>query len=286
MDQLVAREPAPIETPSGKGAADENFPVASFLLPARLRPHVMRFYDFARAADDVADDTELSAQEKIRRLDQFEEALDGAYDLPVANRLRESLAATSVPDRHARDLLVAFRMDATKQRYEDWEALLHYCRYSANPVGRYLMDLHGESPALHPASDALCTVLQILNHLQDCQCDWQNLDRVYLPQDWLAEQGVKISDLGGASSKPGLRRLLDRALDRCDALIEAARARPARPQSRRLHAEMVVITRLAALLAARLRAEDPLAGRVALSRPDFLRATLIGIVALGNSRRG
>lgn len=286
MDQLVAINPAPIETPSGKGARDENFPVASFLLPARLRPHVMRFYAFARAADDVADNMDLAPEEKLRRLDHFEGALDGSHDLPVANALRESLAATGVSDRHARDLLVAFRMDATKQRYADWEDLLGYCRYSANPVGRYLMDLHGESAALHPASDALCTVLQILNHLQDCQRDWQNLDRVYLPESWLASRGVTISDLGAPASPPGLRRVIDRALDRCDALILAAQARPVRPQSRRLHAEMVVITRLAARLAARLRVEDPLAGRVALSKPDFLWAMLAGIAALGNSRRG
>lgn len=286
MDQLVAEKPAPIETPSGKGASDENFPVASFLLPARLRPHIMRFYAFARAADDVADNRELAPEDKLRRLDHFEEALDGIYDLPVANTLRESLKATGVSDRHARDLLVAFRMDATRQRYDDWEDLLLYCRYSANPVGRYLMDLHGENPALHAASDALCTALQILNHLQDCQRDWKNLDRVYLPLGWLAEHEVEVSDLGAPESPPGLRLVLDRALDRCDALIGMARERPVRPESRRLHAEMVVITRLATRLAARLRVEDPLAGRVALSKPDFLRAMLAGIAALGNSRRG
>lgn len=285
MDQSVATRPPGVETPSGKGAGDENFPVASFLLPARLRPHIMRFYAFARAADDVADNRELSPEEKLRRLDLFEAALAGARDLPVAGALRESLKATGVSDQHARDLLVAFRMDATRQRYESWEDLLLYCRYSANPVGRYLMDLHGESSALHGASDALCTVLQILNHLQDCQRDWQNLDRIYLPQDWFAEQGLEASDLGAPASPP-MRLVLDRALDRCDALILAARARPVRPQSRRLHAEMVVITRLAARLAARLRGEDPLAGRVALSRPDFLRAMLSGIAALTNGRRG
>src|SRR5690625_787607 len=106
MDQSVATRPPGVETPSGKGAGDENFPGASFLLPARLRQHIMRFYAFARAADDVADNGELTPEEKLRRLDLFEAAIDGAHDLPVAGAMRKSLKATEVSDQHARDLLV------------------------------------------------------------------------------------------------------------------------------------------------------------------------------------
>lgn len=286
MEQRVATAPGAVETPSGKGARDENFPVGSVLLPARLRPHVACFYDFARAADDIADNPDLSPEEKLRRLDAFEAGLDGRSGVPVATALRDSLARTSVPDRHARDLLAAFRQDATKRRYADWDELLGYCALSANPVGRYLMDLHGEDRALWTPSDALCTALQILNHLQDCQVDYRNLDRVYLPLDWLHAQGLDVTALDAPAAPPGMRRVLDQCLDGCDALIAVARTRPARPRSRRLHAEMVTITRLAARLSARLRARDPLAGRVALSKPDFARAAFSGAAALARTGRG
>ncbi len=286
MDQLVEARPGAVETPSGKGAGDENFPVASLLVSRRLRPHVIRFYAFARGADDIADNPELSPEDKIRRLDRFEEGLDGRPGVAAAIALRESLAETGVTDRHARDLLAAFRQDATKLRYRDWDDLLGYCELSANPVGRYLMDLHGEDRALWAPSDALCTVLQILNHLQDCQADHGRLDRVYLPQDWLAGQGIDVTALDAPAASPQLRAVLDRCLDRCDRLIATARTRPARPRSRRLHAEMALITRLAARLSARLRAEDPLAGRVALSRADFASAGLAGLAATLMLRRG
>jgi squalene synthase HpnC len=286
MEQLVAARPEAVETPSGKGAGDENFPVASRLVSRRLRPHVARFYAFARAADDIADNPALAPGDKVRRLDLFEAGLDGRPGVPAATALRESLAATGVPDRHARDLLAAFRQDATKGRYRDWNDLLGYCELSANPVGRYLMDLHGETRAMWAPSDALCTALQILNHLQDCQSDFRRLDRVYLPGDWLADEGLDVAALDRPAATPALRCVLDRCLDGCDALIAAARARPTRPLSRRLHAEMALITRLAGRLSARLRREDPVAGRVALSRADFVRAGIAGAAALLLLRRG
>jgi squalene synthase HpnC len=286
MDQLVAARPETVETPSGKGAGDENFPVASLLVAARLRPHVARFYAFARAADDIADNPDLAPEDKIRRLDLFEAGLDGRIGIAAATALRNSLAETGVPDRHARDLLAAFRQDATKPRYRDWHDLLGYCALSANPVGRYLMDLHGEARAMWAPSDALCTALQILNHLQDCQSDYRRLDRVYLPQDWLAQQGLDVATLDRPGASPGLRHVLDLCLDGCDRLIATARARPVRPRSRRLHAEMALIGHLAMRLSRRLRREDPLAGRVALSRADFARAGLAGLAALMLLRRG
>lgn len=285
MNDQSATLTGPVETPTGKGARDENFPVASILIAKALRPHVMTFYAFARAADDIADNPDLSPDEKIDRLNLFETGLTGP-GIDKATRLSDSLEQTGVPDRHARDLLAAFRQDAVKNRYDNWADLIGYCELSANPVGRYLMDLHGEDPALWAPSDALCTVLQILNHLQDCQKDYRGMDRVYLPGDWLADEGLGVEVLNEPGSRPGLRRVLDRCLDGCDALIVAARNRPARPRSRRLHAEMAVITTLATRLAARLRRDDPLAMRVELSKWDFAMAALSGLRALFTPRRG
>ena len=278
MNEQAANWADPIETPTGKGAEDENFPVASLLIAPGLRPAVAAFYAFARAADDIADNPVLGPDEKIRRLDAFEAGLDGVGPAKAV-RLRAVLGAAGVTDRHARDLLAAFRQDAVKARYAGWDELIGYCELSANPVGRFLMDLHGEDRALWRASDPLCTVLQILNHLQDCAEDYRAMDRVYLPLDWLAAEGLGVEVLTRPATPPELRRVFDRMLAACDEMLATARTRPARPRSRRLHGQTAAITALATRLSARLRRGDPLAGRVALSKPDFARAALTGLRA-------
>ena len=281
-DEVVSQAAEPIqkgiETPSGKGAGDENFPVGSMLIARRLRPHVMRYYTFARAADDIADNPSLAPNEKVRRLDAFEAGLaTGATAPEAATHLRDSLAATGVPDRHARDLLAAFRQDATKLRYANWGELLDYCALSAHPVGRYLLDLHGEVAATHGPGDALCAALQVLNHLQDCGEDRHDLDRVYLPGDWMAEAGVDVTALDATAASPGLRRVIDRCLDGCDRLLDRSEPLAGVIRARRLAAEVAVIQRLARRLAARLRREDPLAGRVKHSRLDLVAGLMAGL---------
>lgn len=270
-----------IETPSGKGAGDENFPVGSFLLPRRLRPHVAVFYDFARAADDIGDNPDLAAEDKLRRLGALDEVfLDRGLDDPArdkAIKVRASLLELGVTLQHCRDLLAAFSQDAVKSRYADWGELMGYCRLSASPVGRYLLDIHGESQSDWPPSDALCDALQVLNHLQDCQKDYQELDRVYLPLDWLAEEGASVEDLVKAQATPGLRRVIDRCLDGVDDLLLRASALPGRMRSRSLAMESAVILALAKRLAVLLRRNDPIAGRVKLSKADFARCGLAGM---------
>ena len=268
-----------VEAPSGKWAGDENFPVGSRLIAPRLRPHVMHYYAFARCTDDIADDRALSPDEKIRRLDAWEAGLEpGATGPAIATRLRDSLIETGVGDRVARDLLVAFRQDARKARYESWDDLLVYCRYSAHPVGRYLLQLHGEDPATGPAGDSLCAALQVLNHLQDIGDDRRSLDRVYLPQDWLAAEGIDETALDRNHSSPALRRVIDRCLDGCDTLLDRAEPLARMTRSRRLAAEIAVIQHLARRLAARLRREDPLAGRVKHWKTDLATGLLAGVL--------
>ena len=266
-----------VENWSGKDRGDENFPVGSFLIRRDLRPHVHAFYAFARNADDIADSATLPPDEKLARLDAMAAVLTGqsTAGAPSASRLRASLAESGVTPQHSLDLLHAFRQDATKRRYLDWDELADYCRHSAVPVGRQLLDLHGESQATHAASDALCTALQVLNHLQDCAADLAALDRCYLPQDLLAQHGAAVEDLQRPATTPGLRRVFDALLDRMDALNRAAAELPARTRSRGLRMETAVITALARRLTARLRRGDPLAMRVKLTKPDFA-AALIG----------
>jgi squalene synthase HpnC len=283
--------PAAVEMPSGKGAGDENFPVGSLLIARKHRPHVAAFYAFARAIDDIADNPDLAPDEKIARLDRMDKALlgeDGDPALATAQRCRESLEACGITVQHCHDLVTAFKGDATKLRYADWDDLIKgYCRYSASPVGRYLLDLHGEDKAGYVNSDALCDALQVLNHLQDCQDDYRTLDRVYLPGDWMTDAGARIEDLDGTAASPGLRKVFDQCLDGVDGLLQTARALPGRLRSRRLAMESAAIVRIAEDLAAALRRRDPIAERVELSKLRFLWCLLRGIIDVwfGRARR-
>lgn len=279
-----------LETPSGKDAAYENFPVGSWLLPKALRPHVATFYAFARAIDDIADNPALAPADKISRLEAFERGIlgdtgPGCPRIAKAEAMRASLAATGISPRHCLDLVAAFKQDAVKSRYADWDDLIAYCFKSAAPVGRYLLDLHGGSRHGYGPSDALCNALQVINHLQDCGDDYRALDRVYLPQDWLGAERAPVEALAEASLTPGMRRVLDRCLDGVDALLVEARRLPEGLASRRLAMESAVIIDIALTLTAKLRREDPLARRVALSKPAFLCCGLRGIAG-GIIRRG
>ncbi len=268
-----------VEDWSGKDRGDENFPVGSALIAARLRPEVHAYYAFARNADDIADSPDLRPDDKIARLDVMQAVLLGEREdgSPSATGLRASLARTGVNPRHATDLLIAFRQDARKTRYANWPELLDYCRYSAMPVGRYLLDLHGEAATTHPASDALCAVLQVLNHLQDGSKDLAALDRCYLPQDLLVQFGATVDDLRGAAETAGLRATFNTLLDECDALNAVAATLPGLTHDRRLRLESAVIVGLSQRLARHLRHNDPVRQRVKLRRRDAVLSVLAAL---------
>jgi hydroxysqualene synthase len=278
-----------IETPSGKWRADENFPVGSWLIRRDLRVHVHAFYRFARNADDIADNPALSPDDKIRRLDHMAAVLDGApgADAPAAAAMRQSLLATGMTAQHCHDVLRAFRQDAEQRRYRNWDELMGYCRYSAAPVGRQLLDLHGESRALWSASDALCAALQVLNHVQDCAADYRRLDRVYLPLADLAAAGVEVDALAEPTTCAELRRVFDVLLDRTAILVATAGGLAPGVTAWGLRCECAVIVELAGRLLARLRQGDPLARRAGLRKRDFLAAFAIAVVrGAGDERRG
>lgn len=265
-----------VEAWSGKGSGDENFPVGSWLIAPKLRPHIHAFYRFARNADDIADHDTMSGVEKLRRLDVMQAVLQGRQTggAPSAAGLRVSLAQTGVSDTHALDLLRAFRQDAEKTCYASWDELYAYCRYSAMPVGRYLLDLHGQTKAAWAASDALCVVLQVLNHLQDGAKDLANLDRCYLPADMLAATGGTVAQLKADFENDALRQVKLLLLDRCDALLQDAHMLPGQVADRRLRLESAIIVSLARRLSARLRRHDPVAMRVKLGAADILAASV------------
>jgi squalene synthase HpnC len=248
---------------SGKGRRDENFPVASVLIRPRHRPVILAFYRFARAADDIADHSTASADEKLRLLEQFRASLQGEEDgADAAVSLRTALKARNLTPQHGVDLLEAFRRDVTVQRYRDWDALMDYCRYSAMPVGRFVLDVHGEDKATWPASDALCAALQVINHLQDCQKDHRNLDRVYIPLDTMWAAGIGPEALMATEASPALRHVIAALARRTKTMLEQARPLVGQVRDARLAFEIAVIQRLAEDLTSMLMRRDPLSQRV------------------------
>src|SRR4051794_23527708 len=213
------------ELRSGKGERDENFPVASWIIHPRHRALILAYYNFVRTADDIADHATLPPDEKLAYLDLLEAELLGTGDTQAeAVSLRHALAERGMAPRHALDVLIAFRMDVTKLRYENWHEVIHYCRYSAMPVGRFMLDVHGESTSTWAASDALCAALQINNHLQDCKKDYHDLNRVYLPRDSLAAAGATVEELGAPRSSPALLQCLHALAARTAGLLDQSKS--------------------------------------------------------------
>jgi hydroxysqualene synthase len=277
----------PAEARSGKGHRDENFPVASRLIHPRHRAPILAFYEFVRTADDIADHATLTPPEKLALMDRLEATLLGRNDDdPVAVALRSQLAARQLTPRHAQDLLTAFRMDVTKLRYRDWDDLIGYCTYSAMPVGRFVLDVHGESRALWPANDALCAALQIINHLQDCGKDYRNLDRVYIPLDVLATTGARVEELDAASASAPLLDAIHRLARRTGDLLRESRPFSAGIEDARLALEVAVIQTFAERLAAVLARRDPLSQRVHLGKAGVAGFGLVGLIWGATRRAG
>jgi len=254
------------ELRSGKTHRDENFPVASWIIHPRHRGVIMAFYNFVRTADDIADHATLEASAKLAHLDLLEAELLGRGDSQAeAVDLRRALAERSMPPRHALDLLTAFRMDVGKLRYANWDELIHYCRYSAMPVGRFVLDVHGESTSTWPANDALCAALQINNHLQDCGKDYRNLNRVYLPLDALQGTGASVEQLALDKAPASLLQCLHELAAQTESLLGEGKPLSAEVRDFRLGLEISVIQAFAERIVGLLRVRDPLSERVHLS---------------------
>jgi hydroxysqualene synthase len=270
---------------SGKGHRDENFPVASWLIHPRHRGVILAFYNFVRTADDIADHATLPPQEKLALLDRLDAGLNGQDDGDaIAVRLRAALAERKLSPKHAQDLLAAFKLDVTKLRYRDWDDLIGYCALSAMPVGRFVLDVHGENRDTWPANDALCAALQIINHLQDCKDDYLNLNRVYVPQDALAACETTVEALAAPRASPPLLKCLHGLAERTESLLSESDVFPVLIDDWRLGLEVAVINTLAHRLTHLLMARDPLSERVHLGVPAVAGLTLAGILA-GASRR-
>jgi squalene synthase HpnC len=250
------------------------------LLPAAKRAKIMAYYRIARHADDIADSPVLLPEEKLAGLDALDAGLQGRDQSPAvatATAYRQAVDGDPELIEHASQLLHAFRRDAVRDFCHDWSDLMAYCRYSAAPVGRFLLDLHGESHDTFPSADALCAALQVLNHLQDIGKDYRELKRVYVPRDWLQAAGLTNRAFAGDISPPALRAVLDMTLDATGGLIEMARPLPGLIRDRRLRAETAITLTVAEKLADFLRAQDPLATRVQLTPLNYAVAVATGL---------
>jgi len=275
------------ELRSGKTHRDENFPVASWIIHPRHRALILAFYNFVRTADDIADHATLSERDKLSYLDLLEAELLGKGDSqPEAVNLRRALAERSMPPRHALDVLTAFRMDVTKLRYENWDEVIHYCRFSAMPVGRFMLDVHGESTSTWAASDALCASLQINNHLQDCGKDYRNLNRVYLPRDALAAAGASVEELGEARASAALRQCLYSIAVRTEGLLDESKSLSAEVKDFRLGLEIAVIQAFADRIVHFLKVRDPLSQTVHLGPAQLLLYSVAAMAGEVTRRAG
>jgi squalene synthase HpnC len=274
----VLQHDAPAELASGKGHNDENFPVASFLIAPQYRAPVMAFYRFARIADDVADSETASPEEKLAHLESMRATLAGDSEAnPEALALRQVQDERGLSAQHGLDLLEAFRRDVTKLRYDDWADLMDYCRYSASPVGRFVLDVHGESRETWPLNDALCNALQVINHLQDCAKDYRTLNRVYIPEDHLRAAHLTLDALTLPRASPSLKGVIADLARRTEVLLGQSKPFAGMIRDTRLKLEVAVIQRLAEDLTQRLITRDPLSERVHHSKPE---AAILGLAAM------
>jgi squalene synthase HpnC len=257
----------------------ENFPVASRLLPSRMRPHVAALYAFARIADDMADEGTRPARDRIADLDRWGERLDAAlHGEPVVDSphayvfvaVRHTIDTCRLPPSLFHDLLSAFRQDVTVSRYPSWDALLDYCRRSANPVGRLVLRIAGaESADADAASDAVCTALQLTNFWQDLETDWMK-GRLYVPESIWRPAGARETDLSARRITPEWRAALQQAATRTRALFDSGR-RVADAVSGRLRWELRVTWLGGTRILDKLEAADfdVFANRPALTASDI-----------------
>lgn len=205
----------------------ENFPVASRLLPGHMRGPVAAIYCFARRADDLADEGDMSQAQRLAQLDALEARLLAAAEGAPGDdeefiALAHTIRTRGLPVSPFRDLLDAFRQDVTKQRYADFGEVMQYCRRSANPVGRLLLQLCGHTGERALAySDAVCSALQLINFYQDLSQDFHESGRIYLPQDEMARFGVTEAHIEQGISDAAMRGLMQLQYDRADRLLRS-----------------------------------------------------------------
>ena len=202
----------------------ENFPLASFLIPKSLRKHVALIYWFARTADDIADEGEMKSEERLKKLEEFEnrltELLNGNYSNPFELALHSTIETKNLSPENFYNLLKAFKQDIIKKRYDDFSDLLNYCHNSANPVGRLILELNDiKNDEAFYYSDKICSALQLTNFWQDTLIDFQK-GRIYYPADEMEKFGVTEKVFELKENNLNLQALVKHNIQRTNQLFE------------------------------------------------------------------
>ncbi len=273
---------------SGKNFKDENFPVASFVISKNIKEFIRLFYSFARTADDIADHESISKTEKLRVLNFFDHSLKNRIPtkVRVLNDLLLQFEEIIFAKKYSRNLLKAFKIDATKRRYNNWAELIYYCKFSANPVGRFFIDLTyckknkeiEEKIKILKSSDNLCTALQIINHIQDCKEDYEKLDRVYLPISYFNKYNINVNSLKRNHSCENFEKLKKEIIGKVENLLENAKVGLKLIEIWRLKKETLIILNIAKRLCFLLKSNDPLEKKIKLTRIDLIFCFIKGII--------
>ena len=288
ISNVEIKEKDVIQLLSGKTFTDENFPVASFVINKSVQKYIRTFYFFARTADDIADHSALLSKEKIKILTYFDNILklEKKTNITVLNNIISFFPEIPFAKKYSRNLLKAFLMDAKGKKYYTWNDLVYYCKYSANPVGRFVIDLIYQKKKLlqtnfeeiYLASDSLCTSLQIINHLQDCRKDFEELRRIYIPKSFFKKYSVDKEILKLKDSNANFLDLVSEMIEKVEILLVKSDKglRMIKPWS--LRKETLIILNIAKRLSYLLKTNDVLRKNVKLSRIDLIFCFIKGII--------
>lgn len=243
----------------------------------------MHYYRYARYADDIADNPRLSPKQKVAKLHELEDVFLKSkpyrgQKLKFVQTLREDFSRHNLNLSPATDLLIAFRQDAMGFDYQTWGQLVEYCKYSAVPVGRFMLALFNEHPSTYLPAASLCVALQIVNHLQDIKYDALTMKRIYLPAEFMQKYKFSKEDLIKDKSVPGVRKAVDEMLDLCQGLVKEGSLLPAIIKSTTLKIEVCVILSLTNIMIKKIKSGDVLQKHIKLSGFDWIRALCSGFV--------
>ena len=262
-----------------KRPQDESFPVGK-LVKKSLRPLVLAYYNAARSADDIADAQNLTRKEKLAQLAETARAFhnkEAEGQFRAAADLGKLFGMENLANTLFLDLLTAFERDAENRQPEIWEQLIDYCKYSAAPVGRFMLAIHDENPSTYLPAETLCAALQIVNHLQDIKYDCLKLGRVYLPADLMAEYGVSRADLIAGQTCPPLRKLIAHLSELVRGQLKEGAVLPGLIRSRRLRYQVCIILSLTNIMLKKINKGDVLRREIRLGRWDWLRGIVGGL---------
>ncbi len=265
-----------------KNKYQENFPVGMMMFQQKLRNIVGNYYQFARYADDIADNPNISSEQKINKLRELEDIFTKnkkyhGQKLKFVKELKQKFDEFQLSDNLATDLLIAFRQDALGFEYKTWDQLVNYCKYSAAPVGKFMLAIHQENKATYLPATSLCVALQIVNHVQDLKYDYMLLKRLYLPKDIMKKYHITSEDILKEKSNLNIKKAVEHLMNLTKGLIKEGNLLPPIIKSTSLRIEVCIILSLTNIMVKKLLKKDILAKEIKLSKIDWLVAIFSGI---------